>query len=116
MLRLTVKGLMAHKIRFLLTSFAVVIGVGFVVGTIVLTDSVRSQFNQLFVDINKGIDLQVRGVDQFDQGAFGQTPPISDSILPQVEQVPGVKSAGGNAGRDCPNMDPSVWGRRTWRL
>ena len=92
------KGLMAHKIRFLLTSFAVVIGVGFVVGTIVLTDSVRSQFNQLFVDINKGIDLQVRGVDQFDQGAFGQTPPISDSILPQVEQVPGVKSAGGNAG------------------
>lgn len=98
MLRLTLKGLMAHKIRFILTSFAVVIGVGFVVGTIVLTDSVRSQFNQLFVDINKGIDLQVRGVNQFDQGAFGQTPPIPDSILPAVAEVPGVKAAGGNAG------------------
>jgi len=98
MLRLTIKGLMAHKIRFFLTSFAVVIGVGFVVGTIVLTDSVRSQFNQLFVDINKGIDLQVRGVNQFDQGAFGQTPPIPDTLLPQVAAVPGVKAVGGNAG------------------
>jgi putative ABC transport system permease protein len=98
MLKVTLKGLLAHKIRFVLTTFAVVIGVGFVVGTIVLTDSVRSQFNQLFVDINKGIDLQVRGVDQFDQGAFGQTPPIPDSLLAQVEAVPGVKAVGGNAG------------------
>ena len=89
MLRLTLKGLLAHKIRFLLTTFAVVIGVGFVVGTIVLTDSVRSQFNQLFVDINKGIDLQVRGVNQFDQGAFGQTPPIPDTLLPEVAARPG---------------------------
>jgi len=98
MLRVTIKGLLAHKIRFALTTFAVVIGVGFVVGTIVLTDSVRAQFNQLFVDINKGIDLQVRGVDKFDQGAFGQTPPFDESVLPQVEAVPGVKSVGGNAG------------------
>ena len=98
MLRVTIKSLLAHKIRFVLTTFAVVIGVGFVVGTIVLTDSVRSQFNQLFVDINKGIDLQVRGIDRFDQGAFGQTPPIPDSLLPQVRAISGVKAAGGNAG------------------
>ncbi|MGZ4727994.1 MAG: ABC transporter permease [Acidimicrobiales bacterium] len=98
MLKVTIKGLLGHKIRFVLTTFAVVIGVGFVVGTIVLTDSVRSQFNQLFVDINKGIDLQVRGVNQFDQGAFGQTPPIPDSVLSEVEAIPGVKAVGGNAG------------------
>jgi hypothetical protein len=59
---------------------------------IVLTDSVRSQFNQLFVDI-KGIDPQVRGVNQFDQARFGQTSPISDTLLPEVEKVPGVKAA-----------------------
>ncbi len=75
-----------------------VIGVGFVVGTIVLTDSVRAQFDQLFVDINQGIDLQVRGVNEFDQGAFGQSPPFDESVLPAVEAVPGVKLAGGNAG------------------
>ena len=98
MVRLTLKGLLEHKIRFLLTTLAVVIGVGFVVGTLVLTDSVRAQFNQLFADINAGIDLQVRGTNEFDQGAFGTRPPVSDTLLPQVQDVPGVETAAGNAG------------------
>ncbi len=88
MLRVTLRGLLSHKIRFVLTTFAVVVGVGFVVGTLVLTDSVRSQFNQLFTDINSGIDLQVKGADQFDQGAFGQSPPIPDSLIPQIRDAP----------------------------
>ena len=98
MLRVTVRGLLSHKIRFLLTTFAVVVGVAFVVGTLILTDSVRSQFNQLFTDINQGIDLQVKGTNQFEQGGFGTSPPIPDSLLAQVRQLPGVKAAGGNAG------------------
>ena len=98
MLRVTLRGLLSHKIRFVLTTFAVVVGVGFVVGTLVLTDSVRAQFDQLFTDINQGIDLQVKGTDQFDQGAFGQSPPIPDTLLPQVRELPGVKAAGGSAG------------------
>jgi putative ABC transport system permease protein len=98
MLRLTLKGLLQHKIRFLLTTMAVVIGVGFVVGTLVLTDSVRVQFNQLFADINAGIDLQVRGTNEFDQGAFGARPPVSETLLPQVQGLPGVKTAAGSAG------------------
>ena len=98
MLKVTLKGLLEHKIRFLLTTFAVVIGVGFVVGTLVLTDSVRAQFNQLFTDINQGIDLQVKGNDQFDQGAFGQSPPIPDTLVSQIAALPGVKAVGPNAG------------------
>src|SRR4051794_32903608 len=98
MFRITLKGLFEHKIRFVLTTFAVVIGVGFVVGTLVLTDSVRAQFDQLFTDINQGIDLQVKGVDQFDQGAFGQSPPIPDTLVAQVAALPGVKSASASAG------------------
>jgi putative ABC transport system permease protein len=98
MLRVTLRGLLEHKIRFFLTTFAVVIGVGFVVGTLVLTDSVRAQFDQLFTDINKGIDLQVRGTSQFEQGAFGTNPPVAESLLPTIQALPGVQSAGGNAG------------------
>ena len=41
MLRITLKGLLAHKIRAGLTGLAIVIGVAFVVGTMVLTDSLR---------------------------------------------------------------------------
>jgi putative ABC transport system permease protein len=98
MLRLTLRGLREHKIRFFLTTFAVVIGVGFVVGTLVLTDSVRMQFNQLFTDINQGIDLQVRGTSQFEQGAFGTTPPVPESLLDTTRALPGVAAVGANAG------------------
>ena len=60
MFKITLKGIRAHKIRFLLTTVAVIAGVAFVVGSFTLTDSVRSQFNQLFTDINANIDLTVR--------------------------------------------------------
>ncbi len=98
MLRVTLKGLLEHKIRFILTTFAVVIGVAFVVGAFTLTDSVRSQFDKLFEEINAGIDLAVRGQEQFDTGAFGTRPPVDASLLPQVQAVPGVEEAVGTAG------------------
>jgi putative ABC transport system permease protein len=98
MLRLTLKGIRAHKIRFLFTTFAVVAGVAFVVGSFTLTDSVRKQFNQLFTDINANIDLTVRAKEKFDVGAFGSTAPIDANLLPQIQAVPGVAAAEGTAG------------------
>ncbi len=73
MFRITLKSIFAHKIRFFLTTVAVVAGVAFVVGSFTLTDSVRKQFNQLFTDINANIDLTVRAQEKFDVGAFGST-------------------------------------------
>lgn len=98
MLRLTLKSLLQHKIRFALTTFAVVIGVAFVVGALVLTDSVRAQFNGLFNEINQGIDLQVRAKSEFDQGAFGANAPISESLVGTVAGVQGVAAAEGGVG------------------
>jgi len=98
MLRLTLKSLLQHKIRFVLTTFAVVIGVAFVVGALVLTDSVRAQFNNLFTEINQGIDLQVRAKSEFEQGAFGTSAPISESLVGTVAGVDGVAAAEGGVG------------------
>jgi putative ABC transport system permease protein len=96
--KLTLKGLFQHKIRFLLTTIAVVAGVSFVVAAFTLTDSVRAQFNQLFSDINANIDINVRAEERFDTGAFGVRQPIDESLLPQVREVDGVAAAQGTAG------------------
>ena len=48
MFRLTIKGLWAHKLRFALTGLAVVLGVAFMVGTMVLTDTMEKTFDDLF--------------------------------------------------------------------
>jgi putative ABC transport system permease protein len=41
MLNLTLKGLWAHKLRYALTGLAVVLGVAFMAGTMVLTDTMQ---------------------------------------------------------------------------
>ncbi len=96
MLRVTLKGLLSHKIRFGLTSLAVVVGVAFVVGSMVLTDSIRTQFNSLLEEINEGVELTVRGEQQFEEQQFGGTSiPIPASLLDEVNATPGVAEAAG---------------------
>jgi putative ABC transport system permease protein len=98
MFKITLKGIRAHTIRFLLTSIAVIAGVAFVVGSFTLTDSVRSQFDQLFTDINANIDLTIRSQERFDTGAFGVPAPVPADLAPEVEQVEGVEAVQGTAG------------------
>jgi putative ABC transport system permease protein len=100
MLKVTLKGLLAHKIRFALTTFAVVIGVAFVVGAFTLTDSVRRQFDTLFAEINAGVDLTVRGAQVFEGDGFGGglRPPVPEELLDRIAALPGVEAVNGTAG------------------
>ena len=60
MWKVTRKGLAGHKLRFLLTALAVVLGVSFIAGTLVLTATIQKTFDDLFADINRGTDAAVR--------------------------------------------------------
>ena len=59
MFNLTRKGLWAHKVRFVLTGLAVVLGVAFMAGTMILTDTMGKTFDGLFATSNEGIDVVV---------------------------------------------------------
>ena len=60
MFTLTVKGLWAHKLRYALTGLAVVLGVAFMAGTMVLTDTMERTFDGVFASANDGTDVIVR--------------------------------------------------------
>ena len=60
MWRATVKGVLARKVRLPLTALAVVLGVTFVSGTYVLTDTLKQSFGSLFSQYAAGVDLVVR--------------------------------------------------------
>ena len=92
MFKLTVRGLLAHKIRFALTSFAVVLGVGFVVASFLLSDGLKATFADIVDELNEGVDAEVRGTAEFDDGT-GLTPPISDDLVEVVAAVDGVERA-----------------------
>jgi putative ABC transport system permease protein len=94
--RVTLKGIWAKKIRFLLTGVAVMLGVAFVSGTFVLTATISHTFDNLFSDIYQHTDAVVRAKETF-SGNFGAgRGTIQASLLPVVKLAPGVAQADGN--------------------
>lgn len=90
-LRLSLRNLLAHKLRFFMTTFAVVMGVGFVVGSFVVTDSLRRSVDQLFADVTAGIDVSVRAETGLGGGgaaaARGRVPATLVEVVGDVEGV-----------------------------
>ena len=64
--------MLARKRRLVLTAFSVVIGIAFLAGTFVFTDTIQRTFDNLFADVNKNTDAFVRSAEEFDLG-FGQS-------------------------------------------
>jgi putative ABC transport system permease protein len=97
MWKVTAKGLLAHKLRLALTAIAIVLGVTFVSGTFILTDTLRNTFTTLFTNVYQNIDFQVRGVAQFTSTEGGAVRnPVPESLLSAVRGVPGVEAAAGS--------------------
>jgi putative ABC transport system permease protein len=98
MWKVTLKGIWSKKVRFLLTGIAVMLGVAFVSGTFVLTETISNTFNGLFDDIYQHTDAVVRAKEQFSGQGFGNEGrgTISDSLLPTVRNADGVARADGS--------------------
>src|SRR5689334_17503576 len=97
MLLTTLKGLIAHKLRLATTALAVSLGVAFLTGTLVLNDTMRSTFNQLFASVYAGTDAVVREKAAFEgpQNTGQQRGRIDASVLDTVRRVDGVAHAEG---------------------
>ena len=92
----TVKGLLSHKLRLALTALAIVLGVSFVSGTYVLTDTMNATFTQLFKDTTKGIDVVVQTRQTFASDQGDTRDPVPESLLQRIRGVDGVKIAEGS--------------------
>jgi putative ABC transport system permease protein len=110
----TLKGLLAHKLRLGLTALSVVLGVAFVSGTFVLTDTINHTFDNLFTEVSKGVDVTVRARSGFENASGGggggvdvNRDTIPASLLATVEKVPGVKTADGSVGGYAQLVEPS---------
>ncbi|HZM32417.1 MAG TPA: FtsX-like permease family protein [Acidimicrobiales bacterium] len=95
MLQVALRGLMAHKSRLVTTFLAVSLGVAFVSGVLVLTDTVNRTFNDLFSDVYAETDAVVRSNEEIDQGFGGGEVRglIDESLLDEVQDVDGVAEA-----------------------
>jgi putative ABC transport system permease protein len=100
MFRVIVRGLLARKFRLFATALAVMLGVSFMAGTMVLTDTIGHTFNDLSTGVYKGTDAEVRAKAVFNGPAMGggeQRPLISASLVQALRRVPGVAADEGSA-------------------
>jgi len=92
MLKITLRGLLARKFRLFATALAVTLGVAFMAGTLVLTDTIGKTFNDLSSGVYKGTDAEVRAKAAFTGGFFigAQRPLVDASLVGTLARVPGV--------------------------
>jgi putative ABC transport system permease protein len=104
MLRATLKGLLAHRVRLVLTACAIALGVGFMAGTFILTATISHGIDNLFASASAGTDVIVRPVAASNGGGGAggpgdsqalARPAVPASLVSQVRQVAGVAAADG---------------------
>jgi putative ABC transport system permease protein len=93
MTRMAIRGLLARKLRTALTGFAVVIGVAFVAGTFIFTDTINASFTDLFERVSKGVDVNVTAKQPVEGDFGGRIQPLPPGTLEKVEAAPGVEAA-----------------------
>ncbi len=99
MFKIIMHGLLARKFRLVATALAVTLGVAFMAGTLVLTDTFGQTFNDLSAGVYKGTDAVVRATATFNGPQFTgeQRPFVNASLASTLSWVPGVTAAEGSA-------------------
>ena len=113
MFRLTWKGLWAHKLRFALTGLAVILGVAFMSGTQILTDTMGKTFDGIFEDANQGVDVVVRrgsAVESTFEGVVRER--VDTATLERIRGIDGVDVAAGSIQGQAILVGPTARPRR----
>lgn len=90
MWKISVKGMWAHKRRLLRTCSAVLLGVAFLAGTLVLGDTMRAGFSDVFAEAYASTDVVVEGVDTVGGDSEQQLRLVPEDVVDRVGQVAGV--------------------------
>jgi putative ABC transport system permease protein len=88
------KSLLARKVRLVMSTFAIALGVAFVVGSLVFSAALSAGFNRLF-GASVG-DVVVRPVGSTTLNGDPSTRTVPASLVPKLAQVPGAARADGN--------------------
>ncbi len=94
MIRVALKDVLGRKLRLILTSLAIVMGVAMVSGTFVLTDTINAGFKQIFTTAYSNTDAVVTGKEVF--GGSANAPSFPETLAPRVAALPDVAEASGS--------------------
>lgn len=107
MLKVSLRGIRSHLFRFISTLLAVMLGVGFMCGTVVLGDTVKKGFDDAFADIYANIDVVVRSTEKVSSQFGGeQRARVDASTIDTLKGLPGVEAVDGQIQRQTTIIGP----------
>ncbi|WP_406444771.1 ABC transporter permease [Streptomyces sp. NBC_01613] len=94
MFRTALRNVLAHKARLLMTVLAVMLGVAFVSGTLVFTNTISDAYQKSSAKGFDQVDVAVQAKYQENKGnKVGKTPELTQAMLDRSGKVPGAASA-----------------------
>ncbi|MET7361268.1 FtsX-like permease family protein [Streptomyces sp. NPDC005562] len=107
--RISLSSLRGHKRRFAGTFLAVLLGVAFLAGTLVMGDTLRASFDTMFGNATRGTDAVVRSADTITtpDDRQGTRKPVATDLVATIEKsdavaaaAPSIQGAGQLLGKD----------------
>ncbi|HEY3718077.1 MAG TPA: FtsX-like permease family protein [Jatrophihabitantaceae bacterium] len=107
MIAFALRGLLARKLRTVLTALGVILGVALMSGTYVLTDSISDAFHSIFSQTYRNTDAAITGKEAFssNENPGSNTPSFDASLLTEVQALPDVRAASGLVTGDAHLID-----------
>lgn len=94
MIRAALKSLLGRKVRLLMSTFAIVLGVAFVAGSLIFSDTLSRSFTALFASTVGDVVVRPEGGTTADGAPSTVTLP--SSLVEQLRDVPGAARVDGN--------------------
>ncbi|MBD9702558.1 ABC transporter permease [Streptomyces sp. ID01-12c] len=94
MFRTALRNVFSHKARLLMTVLAVMLGVAFVSGTLVFTNTISDALQKSSAKGFDHVDVAIRSEYRPDEGdTVAEQPKLTPEVLKKVERAPGAESA-----------------------
>ena len=90
MIRVTLRNLLARKLRLVMSAFAIVLGVAFVGGSLIFTDAMGGAFDDIIEGTVADAEISYPGAGDFSSVEDNRTIPAS--VVHDLEQVPEVRA------------------------
>ncbi|GAA1477552.1 ABC transporter permease [Nocardioides aestuarii] len=95
MLRLTLRNLLARKVRLAMSALAIVLGIGFLTGVMTFSTGLNSTFDNIFKGSTPQGVVQPSGTDPTQQFGIGDSNQLTPRDLRRLDALPEVAKADG---------------------
>lgn len=107
MRRLTLKNLLARKVRLIMSTLSIVLGVGFLTGVLTFSTGLNSTFNGIIEGSTSEAMVRPKGADSFSEGTSPGNVLLTPADIAKIKALPEVAAAHGSVdGQGMHLLDP----------